>query len=165
MLTFIRVNSLTLRKNFKTNSIVKPNWEPINFEEYKGYKEYQDSRQVKEQSIKYFIFRPRLIAGPGRYGLFLKLFYLIKNNLPVPLIGDGTNRYQFISVFDCAVALIHSLNPNSVAGIYNLGSDSPPDVNTLLNESDNDEDGVPYKDDECPTIPGPASNNGCPLTD
>ena len=39
------------------------------------------------------------------------------------------------------------------------------DVNTLLNESDNDEDGVPYKDDECPTIPGPASNNGCPLTD
>ena len=54
MLTFIRVNSLTLRKNFKTNSIVKPNWEPINFEEYKGYKEYQDSRQVKEQSIKYY---------------------------------------------------------------------------------------------------------------
>ena len=88
---------------------------------------------AKEQSIKYFIFRPRLIAGPGRYGLFLKLFYLIKNNLPVPLIGDGTNRYQFISVFDCADALISSLKPNSVAGIYNLGSESPPDVNTLLN--------------------------------
>ena len=65
--------------------------------------------------------------------MFLKLFYLIKNNFPVPLIGDGTNRYQFISVFDCADALIHSLKPNSVAGIYNLGSDNPPDVNTLLN--------------------------------
>ena len=89
---------------------------------------------AEEQSIKYFIFRPRLIAGPGRYGLFLKLFYLIKNNFPVPLIGDGTNRYQFISVFDCADALIHSLKPNSVAGIYNLGSDNPPDVNTLLNK-------------------------------
>jgi len=36
------------------------------------------------------------------------------------------------------------------------------DLNTLLNESDNDEDGIPYKDDECPNIPGPASNNGCP---
>jgi len=36
------------------------------------------------------------------------------------------------------------------------------DLNTLLNESDNDEDGIPYKDDNCPNIPGPASNNGCP---
>ncbi|MBL6693307.1 MAG: NAD(P)-dependent oxidoreductase [SAR86 cluster bacterium] len=88
---------------------------------------------AKSQSIKYFIFRPRLIAGPGRYGLFLKLFYLIKNNFPVPLIGDGTNRYQFISVYDCADALIHSLKPNSVAGIYNLGSENPPNVNRLLN--------------------------------
>jgi len=87
---------------------------------------------AKEKSIKHFIFRPRLIAGPGRYGLFLKLFYLIKNNFPVPLIGDGTNRYQFISVYDCADALIHSLKPNSVAGIYNLGSENPPNVNSLL---------------------------------
>ena len=35
-------------------------------------------------------------------------------------------------------------------------------LNTLLNESDNDEDGIPYKDDKCPNIPGPASNDGCP---
>ena len=54
MLTFIRVNSLTMSKKIKTNSNVKPNWEPINFEEYRGYQEYQDSRQVKEQSIKYY---------------------------------------------------------------------------------------------------------------
>ena len=53
MLTFIRVNSLTLPKKFNTNCNVKPNWEPINFQEYIGYKQYQNSRQVKEQSIKY----------------------------------------------------------------------------------------------------------------
>ena len=88
---------------------------------------------AKEQSIKYFIFRPRLIAGPGRYGLFLKLFYLIKNNLPVPLIGDGTNRYQFISVFDCADALLHSFKSETKEGIYNLGSNNPPQVKELLN--------------------------------
>ena len=87
---------------------------------------------AEKQSIKYFIFRPRLIAGPGRYGLFLKLFYLIKNNFPVPLIGDGTNRYQFISVFDCADALIHSLKSESKEGIYNLGSNNPPQVQELL---------------------------------
>ena len=54
MLTFIRVNSLTLPKKFNTNCNVKPNWEPINFQEYIGYKQYQNSRQVKEQSIKYY---------------------------------------------------------------------------------------------------------------
>ena len=45
-----------------------------------------------------------MIIGPGRLGLLKKLFFLIKNNLPVPMIGSGKNRYQFISVFDCADA-------------------------------------------------------------
>lgn len=32
----------------------------------------------------------------------------------------------------------------------------------LLNNSDNDGDGIKYIDDECPTLAGPESNNGCP---
>lgn len=32
----------------------------------------------------------------------------------------------------------------------------------LLHTSDNDGDGIKYIDDECPTLAGPASNNGCP---
>ena len=53
MLTFIRVNSLTMNKYFKVKTIDKSlSWKPSNFEEYKSYLEYQDSRQVKEQSIK-----------------------------------------------------------------------------------------------------------------
>ena len=50
------------------------------------------------------IFRPRLIIGPGRLGILEKLFKLIDLNLPVPMIGSGSNPYQFISVFDCASA-------------------------------------------------------------
>ena len=45
--------------------------------------------------------------------------------------------------------------------VSSMGSD----LSGMLDSSDHDEDGVVYKDDECPTIPGPASNNGCPLTD
>jgi OOP family OmpA-OmpF porin len=30
-------------------------------------------------------------------------------------------------------------------------------------EPDNDQDGVPDVDDKCPNVPGPASNDGCPL--
>ena len=86
----------------------------------------------RKQGFDYVIFRPRLIMGPGRLGLLKKLFFLIKNNLPVPMIGHGQNRYQFISVFDCADALVHSLKSNQVNEIFNLGSDNPPTVRNLL---------------------------------
>ena len=78
------------------------------------------------------IFRPRVIMGPGRHGLFDKLFFLIKNHLPVPLIGSGQNRYQFISVYDCADALIRFNETEHYSGIYNLGSINPPKVKELL---------------------------------
>tara|TARA_B100001750_G_C15505002_1_gene599779 strand:+ start:1643 stop:2623 length:981 start_codon:yes stop_codon:yes gene_type:complete len=86
----------------------------------------------QEQQFDYFIFRPRLIIGPGRLGLLKKLFFLIKNNLPVPMIGSGKNRYQFISVFDCADALIYGLKSNQTNQIFNLGSNNPPRVKNLL---------------------------------
>jgi len=103
--------------------------------------EYGDSKVEAEKiiinfcqnnNLHYTIFRPRLIIGPGRFGLLNKLFFLIKNNLPVPLIGDGSNRYQFISVFDCVNALLESITPKANSGIYNLGSLNPPTTYELL---------------------------------
>ena len=78
------------------------------------------------------IFRPRMIVGPGRIGLLNKLFFLIRNNLPVPLIGSGKNRYQFISVHDCVDALIEFHKQDHAFGIYNLGSINPPTVIDLM---------------------------------
>jgi len=48
------------------------------------------------------------------------------------MIGYGQNKYQFISVFDCADALVHSLKSNQANEIFNLGSDNPPTVKNLL---------------------------------
>ena len=81
---------------------------------------------------KAIIFRPRLIVGPGRFGLLNKLFYLIKHNLPVPLVGSGKNRYQFISVYDCVEVLVKFYQLGYPTGIYNLGSVDPPTVYELL---------------------------------
>ena len=78
------------------------------------------------------IFRPRMIVGPGRIGLLNKLFFLIHNNLPVPLIGSGKNRNQFISVHDCVDALIEFHKQDHSFGIYNLGSINPPTVIDLM---------------------------------
>ncbi len=84
------------------------------------------------RGISISIFRPRLIIGPGRLGILQKLFKLIDLNLPVPLIGDGGNRYQFISVFDCASAALCAFDKGVPNGEYNLGSKDPPTVKVLL---------------------------------
>jgi dTDP-glucose 4,6-dehydratase len=80
------------------------------------------------------IFRPRLIIGPGRLGILVKLFRLIDLNLPVPMIGSGNNPYQFISVFDCASACIAAWKADFPNSAYNLGSDDPPPVKKLLGD-------------------------------
>ncbi len=80
------------------------------------------------------IFRPRLIIGPGRLGILVKLFKLIDMNLPVPMIGSGRNPYQFISVFDCASAAQAAWRGGFPNREYNLGSDDPPPIRKLLGD-------------------------------
>jgi dTDP-glucose 4,6-dehydratase len=88
----------------------------------------------RSQGLKVSIFRPRLINGPGRVGILGNLFRLIRHSLPVPLIGNGRNRYQMVSVFDCASAAVCSARKGVVNGEFNLGSEDPPTVRELLGD-------------------------------
>jgi len=116
-------------KMMKTTHPLKPNG-PYGSTKIKAEKLITDFGQAKQN--KTLIYRPGLIAGPGRLGLLGKLFFLIKNNLPVPLIGSGNNRYQFISIYDCIDALTKFIDLNFPTGIYNLGSIKPPTVKELI---------------------------------
>jgi len=86
----------------------------------------------REKGMRVTLFRPRLIIGPGRLGILVKMFKLIDANLPVPLIGNGKNPYQFISVYDCSSACIAAWRAGIPNGTYNLGSRNPPSVRELL---------------------------------
>ena len=88
----------------------------------------------KEKGFNITIFRPRLIIGENRLGILKILFTLIDKNLPIPLIGNGKNYYQFISVSDCADACIAAVEANFPNEEYNLGSYNPPTVKELLND-------------------------------
>lgn len=92
------------------------------------------AQQYREKGFRIPIFRPRLIIGPGRLGILVKLFKLIDLNLPVPMIGSGRNPYQFISVFDCASACVAAWKAGFPNEAYNLGSDDPPPVRKLLGD-------------------------------
>ncbi len=88
--------------------------------------------QYREKGMNIPIFRPRLIIGEGRLGILEKLFKLIDKNLPVPMIGNGHNYYQFISVGDCAEACLAAVESGFPNAEFNLGSKNPPTVRELL---------------------------------
>jgi len=87
---------------------------------------------ARSRGMQVTIFRPRLISGPGRLGILTKLFALIRHNLPVPMIGAGKNCYQMIAVEDCVSAMLAALRHGLPSGPFNLGSEDPPQVRSLL---------------------------------
>ena len=52
------------------------------------------------------VIRPRTILGLGRLGIFGILFDWIADGAAVPVLGDGSNRYQFVHAHDVATACI-----------------------------------------------------------
>ena len=88
--------------------------------------------QSRNKGLNITIFRPRLIMGPGRLGVMKKLFKAISQNKPVPLIGQGLNYYQMVSVKDCANAAILAANNGFPNIELNLGSTLGPNVKELL---------------------------------
>ena len=90
--------------------------------------------EFRQHGMNISIFRPRLIIGPGRLGILESLFKLIDANLPVPVIGNGRNNYQFISVFDCVSAVLAAVEKGVPNSTYNLGTANPPVVRTLLRD-------------------------------
>jgi uncharacterized protein YbjT (DUF2867 family) len=62
---------------------------------------------VRESGLKYTIFRPSLIFGPG--GEAVKMFADMVKKIAVPIIGDGKYRFQPVSVFTVAQGFTKAL--------------------------------------------------------
>ena len=89
--------------------------------------------KARKKGLKTTILRPRLIMGAGRLGIMEKLFTAISKNRPIPLIGNGDNCYQMVSVDDCANAAIKVADKDFPEVALNLGSVPGPNIKTLLN--------------------------------
>ncbi len=92
-------------------------------------------KEARNNGMQVTILRPRMIVGPGRLGVLVKLFSLMEKNLPVPMIGNGRNHYQMISVHDVVSAILASLDAGFPNIELNLGSHNPPSVRALLEKS------------------------------
>jgi len=68
------------------------------------------------------IVRPRTILGHGRLGIFGILFDWIADGADPVVLGDGTNRYQFVHADDLAEACLRA-GERDGPGLFNVGTD------------------------------------------
>ena len=68
------------------------------------------------------IVRPRTILGHGRLGIFAILFDWIADGADPIVLGDGSNRYQFVHAEDLADACIAAAGVAG-PGVFNIGTD------------------------------------------
>jgi len=78
--------------------------------------------EAVSQGLDVTIVRPRTILGHGRLGIFGILFEWVADGADIFVLGDGSNRYQFVHADDLAVACLLA-GEQSGPHIYNVGTD------------------------------------------
>ncbi|WP_137292175.1 NAD-dependent epimerase/dehydratase family protein [Nocardioides dongxiaopingii] len=79
-------------------------------------------RAATTRGLDVTVVRPRTILGHGRLGIFGILFDWIADGSGVPLLGDGTNLYQFVHAEDLAAACLLAARRPGPA-VYNIGAE------------------------------------------
>ena len=84
-------------------------------------------------SIRIFnAYGPR-VRTTGVYGAVFGVFFKQKlEGKPFTVVGDGTQRRDFIFVTDVATAFLAASETEHVGEIYNLGADNPQSINQLV---------------------------------
>ena len=69
------------------------------------------------------IIRPKTFIGPERLGVFEILFDWIREGRRIPILGDGSNRYQLLAVEDLVDAIVRaSTAPEATGEALNVGA-------------------------------------------
>ena len=67
------------------------------------------------RGLEVVILRPKTFIGPERLGVFEILFDWIREGRRIPILGDGSNRYQLLAVEDLVDATVSAAAPTSPA--------------------------------------------------
>lgn len=103
---------------------VTDNTKPNPAEEYGRAKlagEIACKAATQRHGLDVAIVRPRTILGAGRLGIIQILFDWIERGLDIPVLGDGSNTFQFVHSDDLAYACIAASNMKGPAE-YNIGA-------------------------------------------
>jgi nucleoside-diphosphate-sugar epimerase len=68
------------------------------------------------------ILRPKTFLGPERLGVFEILFDWIREGRRIPILGNGSNRYQLLAVEDLVEATLAAAERDVAGETFNVGA-------------------------------------------
>lgn len=105
--------------------------EPPNPIEIYGKSKWEGEKiLLAAKGVNSVILRCPTIMDEGRLGLLGILFAFIDENRKIWMVGDGTNRYQFIYAKDLANACVRAISYDK-SEIFNIGSDDVKSFNEV----------------------------------
>ena len=74
------------------------------------------------RGLESVIVRPKTFLGPERLGVFEILFDWIREGRRIPILGDGSNRYQLLAVEDLCDAVVRCFDADVAGETLNVGA-------------------------------------------
>ncbi|HEY7148143.1 MAG TPA: NAD(P)-dependent oxidoreductase [Gaiellaceae bacterium] len=80
------------------------------------------AHEIERRGLELVLLRPKTFVGPERLGVFEILFDWIREGRRIPILGDGTNRYQLLDVDDLVEAVVLSGTKPVAGETLNVGA-------------------------------------------
>ena len=80
------------------------------------------TRRAGRRGLEVVVLRPKTFVGPERLGVFEILFDWIREGRRIPVLGDGSNRYQLLAVEDLVDATVAAADADVAGETFNLGA-------------------------------------------
>jgi nucleoside-diphosphate-sugar epimerase len=80
------------------------------------------ARRAGRRGLQVVILRPKTFVGPERLGVFEILFDWIREGRRIPILGDGSNRYQLLAVEDLVDATVSAATAEVAGETFNIGA-------------------------------------------
>jgi nucleoside-diphosphate-sugar epimerase len=80
------------------------------------------AHEAGRRGVEVVVLRPKTFVGPERLGVFEILFDWIREGRRIPILGDGSNRYQLLAVEDLVEATLSAENAPVAGETLNIGA-------------------------------------------
>ena len=80
------------------------------------------AQDFARRGLEVVVLRPKTFLGPERLGVFEILFDWIREGRRIPILGDGSNRYQLLAVDDLVEATISAASGDVAGETFNIGA-------------------------------------------
>jgi nucleoside-diphosphate-sugar epimerase len=80
------------------------------------------ARDAGRRGLEVVVLRPKTFIGPERLGVFEILFDWIREGRRIPILGDGSNRYQLLAVEDLVEATLRAASARVAGETLNIGA-------------------------------------------